>query len=101
MGASTRTYSTPGSWLEAVKRLLDYPPELRRLICITNAIEAPNSKIRRAVRTRGHVPGDDAAAKSICLALNATSQGRRRSVRERQAVKSQVVVMFEDRFPIA
>jgi len=34
---------------------------IRRMIYTTNAIEALNSKLRRAVRTRGHFPGDDAA----------------------------------------
>ena len=51
---------------------LDYPPEVRRLIYTTNAIEALNSKIRRAVRTRGHFPSDEAAAKLIYLALKAS-----------------------------
>ncbi len=51
---------------------LDSPPVVRRLIYIANAIEALNSNIRRAVRTRGHFPSDAAAAKLIYLALNAT-----------------------------
>ncbi|EGG79240.1 Transposase for insertion sequence element ISRM3 [Gluconacetobacter sp. SXCC-1] len=45
---------------------------MRRLIYTTNAIEALNSKIRRAVRTRGHFPSDEAAAKLIYLTLDAT-----------------------------
>ncbi len=48
------------AWTE-VTPFLNYPPEVRRLIYTTNAIEALNSKIRRAVRTRGHFPSDDAA----------------------------------------
>ena len=40
------------------------------LIPVTNAIEALNSKLRRAVRTRGHFPSDDAAAKLLYLVLN-------------------------------
>jgi len=60
------------AWNEVIP-FLDYPPEVRRLIYTTNSIEALNSKIRRAVRTRGHFPSDDAAAKLIYLALNATS----------------------------
>jgi putative transposase len=34
-----------------------------------NAIEALNSKLRRAVKIRGHFPNDDAAMKPICLVL--------------------------------
>jgi len=101
------------AWNEVVP-FLDYPPEVRRLIYTTNApsrrmrafacravIEALNSKIRRAVRTRGHFPSDEAAAKLIYLALNASSQEWKRSVREWHAVKSQFAIMFEDRFPMA
>ena len=88
------------AWNEVIP-FLDYPPEVRRLIYTTNAIEALNSKIRRAVRTRGHFPSDDAAAKLIYLALNATSQEWKRSVREWHAVKSQFAIMFEERFPMA
>jgi putative transposase len=36
----------------------------------TNAIEALNSKLRRAVRARGHFPSDDAATKLLFLVLN-------------------------------
>ncbi len=71
------------------------------LIPVTNSIEALNSKIRRAVRTRGHFPSEDAAAKLIYLALNATSTEWKRSVREWHAVRSQLAIMFEDRFPMA
>jgi putative transposase len=88
------------AWNEVVP-FLNYPPEVRRLIYTTNAIEALNSKIRRAVRTRGHFPSDEAAAKLIYLALNATSVEWKRSVREWHAVKSQFAIMFEERFPMA
>ena len=81
--------------------VLDPPTEVGRPIHTTNAMETLNSKIRRAVRTQGHVPGDEAAAKLIDLALNATSAEWKRSVREWHAVKSQSAIMLEDRFPMA
>ena len=87
------------AWSEVIP-FLDYPPEVRRVIYTTNAIEALNSKIRRAVRSRGHFPSDEAAAKLIYLALNASSVQWKRSVREWHALKSQFVIMFEDRFPM-
>ena len=54
-----------------------------------------------AVGTLRHFPSDDAAAKLIYLALNATSAEWKRSVREWHAVRSQLTIMFEDRFPMA
>ncbi len=47
-----------------------FPEGVRRIIYTINAIEVLNSKIRRAVRTRGHFPGDDAAMKLLYLVLN-------------------------------
>jgi putative transposase len=70
---------------------------MRRLIYTTNAIEAVNSKIRRAVRTRGHFQSEEAAAKLIYLILNATSQEWKCSVCEWHAVKSQFVTTFKGR----
>ncbi|MEP4334783.1 MAG: transposase [Roseobacter sp.] len=87
------------AWNEVIP-FLDYPPEVRKLIYTTNAIDALNSKIRSAVRTCCHFPSDDAAAKLIYLALNATSNEWKRSAREWHAVRSQLAIMFEDRFPM-
>jgi len=39
------------------------PPMVKRILYTTNAIEAPNSKLRRAVRATGHFPSDEAATK--------------------------------------
>jgi transposase-like protein len=39
---------------------LAFPEGVRRIIYTTNSIEALNSKLRRAVRTRGRFPSDDA-----------------------------------------
>jgi transposase-like protein len=35
---------------------LAFDPEIRRVICSTNAIESVNARIRRAVKARGHFP---------------------------------------------
>jgi putative transposase len=80
---------------------LDNPPEVRRLIYTTNAIEALNSKIHRAVRTRGHFPSDEATSKLVYLTLNATSTEWTRTIREWHKVRSQLAIMFENRFPMA
>ena len=44
-----------------------YPEAVRRIIYTTNAIEALNSKLRRAVRTRGYFPNDGEAEKQSIL----------------------------------
>ncbi len=46
-----------------------FPPAVRRVIYTTNAIENINSQLRKIIKTRGHFPSDEAAAKLIWLAL--------------------------------
>ena len=70
------------------------------LIPVTNAIEALNSKLRRAVRTRGHFPGDDAAMKLLYLVLNNAAQEWKRPPREWSEAKTQFAVIFGERFVI-
>ena len=59
-------------WVERkhVMPFFAYPESVRRIIYTTNAIEALNAKLRRAVRARGHFPNDDAAMKLLYLVLN-------------------------------
>jgi transposase-like protein len=47
-----------------------FPEPVRRIIYPTNAIEALHAKLRRAVRTRGHFPTDDAATKLLFFVLH-------------------------------
>jgi putative transposase len=60
------------AWLDAweyVTPFLAFPPEVRRVIYTTNAIEALNRQLRKAIKTKGHFPNEDAARKLIYLAL--------------------------------
>src|SRR5579871_7013734 len=69
------------AWLNAweyVTPFLAFPPELRRVVYTTNAIEALNRQLRKAIKTKGHFPNEDAARKLIYLAvLNAVPQWTR------------------------
>ena len=63
---------------EYVIPFLEFPPEVRRVIYTTNAIEALNRQLRKAVKTKGHFPTEDAARKLIYLAIhNAVPQWTR------------------------
>ncbi|GGM53788.1 IS256 family transposase [Micromonospora sonchi] len=48
---------------------LSFPPEVRRIIYTTNAIESFNYQIRKVIKNRGHFPTDDAVVKLIWLAI--------------------------------
>jgi putative transposase len=63
---------------EYVTPFLAYEPEVRRVIYTTNAIEALNRQLRKAVKTKGHFPTEDAARKLLYLAIqNAVPQWTR------------------------
>jgi putative transposase len=51
------------SW-EYVTPFLAFPPEVRRVIYTTNAIEALNRQLRKAVKTKGHFPSQERRASS-------------------------------------
>ena len=60
------------SWREAWEQVipfLAFPPEVRRVIYTTNAIEALNRQLRKAIKTKGHFPNEEAARKLIYLAI--------------------------------
>lgn len=57
------------SWNEFVP-FLEFPPELRKVVYTTNAIESLNARFRRAVRHRGHFPNEQAALKVLYLVAN-------------------------------
>jgi putative transposase len=65
-----------------------------------NAIKALNSKLRRAVKIRGHFPNDDAAMKLIYLVLRDATAEWKMSAREWSEAKSQFAILFEERFII-
>ncbi len=68
------------------------------LIPVNNAIEALNSKLRPAVRARGHFPSDDAATKLLHLILNRSEKEWKMPPREWSMAKAQFAVLFGERF---
>ena len=96
-----RKYAAIGqSWRRAwgeVVPFYAFPLEVRRLLYTTNAIEALNAKLRRAVRARGHFPSDDAALKLLFLALNRTEKEWTMPPREWSMAKAQFAVLLGER----
>ena len=88
------------AWQEVIP-FFAFPKDVRRIIYTTNAIEALNSKLRRAVRARGHFPNDDAALKLLFLVLNRSEKEWKMPPREWAMAKSQFAVLFAERFQAA
>jgi transposase-like protein len=55
-------------WTEVIP-FYDYPPEIRKMIYTTNAIESLNMQLRKVSKNRGHFPSEEAAGKLIFSAL--------------------------------
>jgi putative transposase len=91
------------AWAEFIP-FLDYDPEIRQVICSTNAIESLNARYRRAIKARGHFPNEQSALKCLYLvtrSLDPTGQGRARwSMRWKPALNA-FAITFADRFPAA
>ncbi len=70
------------TWENAWERFipfLAFPPELRKIIYTTNAIESLNYQLRKIIKNRGHFPNDDAAIKLLWLAIRDIEDKRARA----------------------
>jgi putative transposase len=85
------------NWSEVIP-FFAFPEPVRRIIYTTNAIESLNAKLRKAVRSRGHFPTDDAALKLLFLVLRQVANQWKMPPREWSAAKTQFAIIFEDRF---
>jgi hypothetical protein len=63
------------AWPEFVP-FLGFPPEIRKVVYTTNAIESLNARFRKATRRRGHFPNEQAGLKVLYLAIRERDPGR-------------------------
>jgi len=84
------------AWEEVIP-FFAFSPEIRRVIYTTNAVESLNRVIRKAIKTRGSFPSEQAAEKLIYLAIRGHEKTAR-TVREWLTALNQFAIMFEDRF---
>lgn len=87
------------AWTEFVP-FLDYPPEVRRVIYSTNAIESLHARFRRATRARGHFPNEQAAMKCLYLvvrSLDPTGKGASRWMNRWKPALNAFAITFEGR----
>jgi transposase-like protein len=89
------------AWRNAWDRVIPFfafPPAVRRVVYTTNAIENINSQLRKIIKTRGHFPNDEAAAKLIWLALRNITAKWSRSAHDWKQAMNQFAILYEDRF---
>jgi putative transposase len=75
-----------------------FPPEVRRVIYTTNALESVHARVRKIIKTRGHFPTDEAATKLIWLALRNITAAWSHPAHHWRAALNQFAILYEDRF---
>lgn len=93
------TQSWRSNW-ERVVPFLDFPPDLRKILYTTNAIESFNARVRKLVNGKGHFSTDDAAFKVIYLAVVAAEKRWTRRPQGWAQAVNQLALHFEGRLPI-
>ncbi len=84
---------------ENVTPFFAFPPEIRKVIYTTNAIESLNSGFRKIIKTKGSFPNDEAVLKLIYLAFRNISKKWTRPVGNWRQALNQFAIMFDDRMP--
>ncbi|HUX89241.1 MAG TPA: IS256 family transposase [Gallionellaceae bacterium] len=77
----------------------DYPPEIRRVIYTTNAIESLNMSLRKITKNRGSFPSDEALLKLFYLAIQNISKKWTMPIRDWKAALNRFTIQFEERMP--
>ena len=82
---------------ENLNTLFRYPPDIRKAIYTTNAIESLNSVIRKAIKKRKLFPTDDAAVKVVYLAIQDASKKWTMPIRNWKSALNRFMIEFEER----
>jgi putative transposase len=97
----TKFPTVVASWRRAWTQVIPFfafPPEVRRVLYTTNALESVHAQLRKIIKTRGHFPNDEAAVKLIWLALrNITAKWDRGPIHWKTAM-NQFAILYEGRF---
>lgn len=89
------------SWQRAWEHVIPFfvfPPEIRRVVYTTNAIESLNMQLRKIIKTRGHFPNDEAAIKLLWLALRNVLAKTVRDAFDWKSAMNQFAILFGERF---
>ncbi len=95
----TISKSWRSNW-ERIIPLFSYPPEIRKAIYTTNAIESLNMSLRKVTRNRGSFPNDEAMTKLLYLAMKNISKKWTLPIRDWKSAMNQFTILFEGRMPV-
>jgi len=90
------------SWRSNWTRVIPFfahPPEIRKIIYTTNAIESLNMSLRKVTKARGSFPNDEAVSKLLYLALRNIAKRWTRSLADWTGALNRFAIIYEDRLP--
>jgi len=89
------------SWRRAWSHVIPFfafPPDVRKVLYTTNALERVHARLRKILKVRGHFPTDEAATKLLWLALrNITATWGQEANFWRDA-RNQFAIVYGERF---
>lgn len=86
------------NWAQVIP-FFAYPPDIRKVIYTTNAIESLNMSLRKVTKNRGSFPTDEAMLKLLYLALKNIAKKWTLPIRDWKAAMNRFTILFEDRMP--
>jgi len=82
---------------ERVIPFFQYPPEIRKVIYTTNAIESLNMSLRKVIKTKGSFPHDEAVFKILWLALRSVSTKWTKPIRDWKSAVNRFAILHGER----
>ena len=90
------------SWRSNWTRVIPFfahPPEIRKIIYTTNAIESLNMSLRKVTKARGSFPNDEAVSKLLYLALRNIAKKWTMPVYDWKDALNRFAIIYENRLP--
>jgi len=95
----TISKSWRNNW-ERITPFFSYPPEIRKAIYTTNAIESINMSLRKVTKNRGSFPNDESMIKLMYLALQNIAKKWTMPIHNWRSALNQFSIIFEGRMPL-
>jgi len=92
------TKSWRSNWTRVIP-FFAHPPEIRKIIYTTNAIESLNMSLRKVTKARGSFPNDEAVSKLLYLALRNIAKKWTMPVYDWKAALNRFAIIYENRLP--
>jgi putative transposase len=83
-----------------VTPMFEYPPEIRRVIYTTNAVESLHMTLRKVIKNRGSFPSEEAALKLLYLGLRNVAK-KWHTIQHWKAALNHFTLLWEDRIEAA